>query len=312
MKDISIVIPVFNEAGNLPELTDGIDKVVGGLGKSYECIFVDDGSTDDSYRVLKEIKKKKHCLKIIKLKRNFGQTQAMAAGFNHADGKIIITMDADLQNDPLDIPLLIDKLNEGYDVVSGWRDKRKDPFWSRKLPSFIANRIISFLTRIKLHDFGCTLKAYKREVIKSIRLYGEMHRFIPAIASHTGIRIAEIRVRHHNRQYGESKYGISRTLKVLLDLITVKFFISYAENPMRLFGLIGLASMVGGFLCFIVSVMMKFTQHINITGNPVFYITILLEMIGAQCILMGILGEMNVRIYHELLGKHTYTIEEIN
>ncbi|MDD5439678.1 MAG: glycosyltransferase family 2 protein [Candidatus Omnitrophica bacterium] len=308
--DISIVIPVYNEAGNLPLLVKGITRNLGSLGRSYEIIFVDDGSQDDSCAVLKELKKSNAPMKIIKLRRNFGQTQAIVAGFDNAEGDIIVTMDADLQNDPDDIPALIAKLGEGYDIVSGWRDKRKDPFFSRKLPSFCANKLISFLTGVKLHDYGCTLKAYRKDVIRNMRLYGEMHRFIPAIASFSGIKLAEMRVRHHNRGYGVSKYGISRTLMVLLDLITVKFFLSYSKNPMRLFGLVGLVSIFLGCAFFAVAIVMKCMKVLYITGNPLFYMSILLEMVGAQCILMGILGEMNVRIYYELLNKQTYSVEE--
>lgn len=312
MKDISIVIPVYNEAGNLKVLFEKIKQVMDKFGRSYECIFIDDGSEDDSFSVLDKIKKSEKNLKVIKFKRNFGQTQAMMAGFDKAEGGIIITMDADLQNDPLDIPELVKKLETGYDIVSGWRDKRKDPFFTRKLPSFIANGLISFLTGIKLHDFGCTLKAYKKNVVKNLKLYGDMHRFIPAIASRSGIKIAEIKVRHHNREYGVSKYGISRTLKVLLDLIVVKFFLSYAQTPMRLFGFVGVLSMCAGFLAFAITLIMKPISGINITGNPLFFMAVLLEIIGMQCILMGILGEMNVRLYHEILDKQTYLVEEDN
>jgi len=311
MKDISIVVPVYNEAGNLPALAEKIKAAMDPVTKYYECILVDDGSVDGSFNVMKDLKKRYGFIKIVKLKRNFGQTQAMAAGFDLSEGKLIITMDADLQNDPEDIPKLIDKLNEGYDIVSGWRDKRKDPFLTRKLPSMIANGLISRLTGLKLHDFGCTLKVYKGEILKNIRLYGDMHRFIPAVASYSGIKIAEIRVNHHHRSYGVSKYGISRVLKVLLDLITVKYFLSFAENPMRLFGSMGFAGFLAGFASFFISIYMKLSGDVDITGNPIFYLTILFWLIGGQCILMGILGEMNVRIYHEMLGKQNYTIEEI-
>jgi len=310
--DISVVIPIYNESGNLSELVKGLNGVLRALGRSFECIFIDDGSVDDSYAVLKGLKKDMPEMKIVKLRRNFGQTQAMSAGFDHAEGDIVITMDADLQNDPGDIPAMIAKIEEGFDIVSGWRDKRKDPFFSRKLPSLLANKLISFLTGVRLHDYGCTLKAYKKHVVKNMKLYGEMHRFIPAIASMSGTKLTELRVRHHNRRYGVSKYGISRTLKVLLDLITVKFFLTYARNPMRLFGVVGLLSMFLGVVFIFVTVIMKYMKVLYVTGNPLFYMSILLEMIGAQCVLMGILGEMNVRIYYELLNKHTYSVDSVD
>lgn len=308
--DISVIVPIFNEAGNLPILADKLKKVLSASGMSHECIFVDDGSLDDSYPVLKNIKKNMDFVKVIKLKKNFGQTTAMMAGFDLAKGDIIVTIDADLQNDPEDIPVLISKLNEGFDVVSGWRDKRKDPFFTRKVPSFVANKIISFFTGVPLHDFGCTLKAYKKGVVKNMRLYGEMHRFIPAIVSYSGISIAEIRVRHHGRRYGVSKYGISRILKVLLDLITVKFFLSFSATPMRLFGSVGLISMFLGFIFLAITAFMKFSKGVDVTGNPLFYMTTLMGIIGAQCILMGILGEMNIRIYRQILDNPTYIVEK--
>ena len=309
--EISIIVPVFNEAGNLETLSAKIKAVMDRMGKSYECIFIDDGSIDNSFTVLRKLANENNFIKVIKLKKNFGQTAAMAAGFDSCGGDVVVTMDADLQNDPEDIPRLLQKMDEGYDIVSGWRDKRKDPVMTRKLPSFVANLIIAKLTGVKLHDFGCTLKAYKKDVLKNIRLYGEMHRFIPAIASYTGISIAELRVRHHNRRYGLSKYGVSRTLKVLLDLITVKFFISYSAKPMQIFGLVGFAGWFVGAVAFILTVYMKLVKKIDITGNPLFHLTILMGIIGIQCILMGILGEMSIRIYHEILNKQTYVIEEI-
>jgi len=310
-KGISIIIPVYNEEANIPILINDVENIRGQLKKPSELIFIDDGSTDRSLDKLREAKSRGEWIKIIRFKKHFGQTQAITAGFDYAEGDIVITMDADLQNDPSDIPALIAKLEEGYDIVSGWREKRKDLFFSRTLPSLIANRIISFLTGVRLHDYGCTLKAYKKEVVKSIRLYGEMHRFIPAIASGSGISIAEVRVKHHPRKHGISKYGISRTVSVLLDLVTVKFFLSFSNNPMRLFGSVGLIGMLTGFLFFIVTIIMKCYKGTDMTGNPLFYMTVILAIVGVQCILMGILGEMNIRTYHEVLNRRTYAVEEI-
>jgi len=310
MKEISIVIPVYNEEKNIPVLIEAVRAAMDKYGKSYACIFIDDGSSDKTFEVIKGLKKAYPFLKGIKLKMNFGQTHAIVAGFDIAEGDVIITMDGDLQNDPDDIPRLLAKLDEGYDIVSGWRDKRKDPFLMRKLPSSMANWIISQMTGIKLHDFGCTLKAYKKGVVKNIKLYGEMHRFIPAIASYMGTRVAEIRVKHHNRRYGVSKYGISRITKVLLDLIAVKLFLSYSRNPMRLFGAVALGCFFLGFLCAISTTIAKLTGQLPVTGNPVFFLMILMGIIGVQCILMGMLGEMNVRIYHEFSNRPIYVIDE--
>lgn len=311
MKDITIVIPVFNEEKNLPILVDRMEAVMVKLGLSYEYVFVDDGSYDGSLKVLKGLKEKHDCLRIIKLRKNCGQTAALAAGFDSVQGRLVVTMDADLQNDPEDIPVMIAKLNEGYDIVSGWRDKRKDPLFSRRLPSLIANRIISRLTGVKLHDFGCTLKVYKSEAIRNVRLYGEMHRFIPAIASDSGIKIAELRVRHHNRKYGKSKYGISRVLRVLLDLLTVKFFLSYSTSPMQIFGFAGIISILGGTVSFAVTVVMKIMRFYYMTGNPLLYISFFFFTLGVQLILMGFLGEILIRIYYETQHKHIYHIEEV-
>ncbi len=311
MKEISVIIPVYNEAQSLPILADKLKRVLDGLGKSSECIFIDDGSTDNSYDVLRDLKGRMDFIKIIKLRKNFGQTAAIAAGFDYAEGNIVIPMDADLQNDPEDIPLVISKLEEGYDIVSGWRSKRDDPLFTKKIPSWTANRIISTLTGVKLHDFGCTLKAYKKEVVRDIRLYGEMHRFIPAIASFSGASIAEIPVRHHGRKYGRSKYGITRTLKVLLDLITVKFFLSYSTSPMQIFGFIGFVTMFAGGCSLIATIVMKWLRGIDMTGNPLLYLTVLFMVIGVQFILMGTLGEIMIRVYHEGQSKQIYHIEKL-
>jgi len=307
--DISVVVPVYNESENINKLVEKLNSVLSKTGKEYECLFVDDGSRDDSYEVLKELKKKNNFIEIVKLKKNFGQTAAMAAGFDHAKGEKVITIDADLQNDPEDIPMLLDELDKGFDIVSGWRDKRQDPLFSKKIPSFIANKIISWLTGVKLHDFGCTLKVYRKSILKNVKLYGEMHRFIPAIASYSGARIAEVKVKHHPRMYGYSKYGIARTLKVLLDLITVKFFLSYSTSPMQIFGLLGFLLMIAGCVAASITVAMKCLSGTDMTGNPFLYLSILFVIAGIQFIFMGILGEIMVRIYHESQNKQVYTVE---
>ena len=246
--DISVVLPILNEEENLEELYSRLTDTLSTLDLEYEIIAVDDGSTDRSFEVLRQINERDPRLKAIKFRRNFGQTAAMSAGFDHAQGDVIITMDSDLQNDPADIPRLLDKLNEGYDVVSGWRADRKDKFLSRRLPSILANKLIVKMTGVKLHDFGCSLKAYRKEVIDNINLYGEMHRFIPALASLVGAEIAEMKVTHHARKYGKSKYGISRTTRVSLDLMTVKFLLNFSTRPIQVFGFVGLGSGFIGFL----------------------------------------------------------------
>ena len=246
--NISVIIPLLNEEENIPILYRELTDVLSGTGLEYELIFVDDGSTDRSYSLLLDIQKCDDHLIIISFRRNFGQTAALSAGFDHARGDMIITMDADLQNDPRDIPKLIEKLGEGYDLINGWRFDRKDPFINRRLPSIIANWVISTTTHVKLHDYGCTLKAFRKEITQNIRLYGEMHRFIPAIASGLGAAIAEVRVNHRERRFGKSKYGISRTIRVILDLITVKFLLSYSTRPIQVFGLLGFTSGMAGFL----------------------------------------------------------------
>lgn len=307
MKDVSIIVPVFNEEENIALLVERIRSVMTETGKSYECLFVDDGSVDRSAEILEDLCKSSPELKLIKFRRNFGQTAALSAGFDRADGDIVITIDADLQNDPQDIPLLIQKIHEGYDLVSGWRKVRQDTLL-RRIPSYLANLLISVVTGVKLHDYGCTLKAYKREVAKNLRLYGDMHRFIPALASWSGVSLLEVPVRHHPRLKGKSKYGISRTLRVLLDLFTVKFLLSYSTSPIQIFGGFGLLSAFGGLVFFAVAIMLKLTQARTLTGNPFFYLFIFLEGLCIQLILIGFLAEMNVRTYHEVQKKKTYAV----
>ena len=304
----SVVIPVYNEETNvsliIPELKEALD----GLGKSYEIIFVDDGSSDSTKEAVGKAAEQYQEIKLIALRRNFGQTAAMSAGFDAAVGDVIIPMDGDLQNDPADIPKLLQKINDGYDVVSGWRVNRQDKYWTRRLPSNLANKLISLITDVHLHDYGCTLKAYKREVLQSIELYGEMHRFIPALASLIGVKVAEIPVNHRARTHGSSKYGISRTLRVVLDLITVKFLLSYSTRPIQIFGLFGLVSVFASFGMFLGVLYGRLRYDMVIANNSFFLLSVLFFLIGGQFIAMGLLGEVIVRTYHEAQGKPTYVI----
>ena len=286
-------------------------EILNKVNLSYETIWINDGSSDDSLSILKKIHQHDRTVKIISFRKNFGQTAALSAGFDHAKGEIIVTIDADLQNDPEDITMLLEKMNEGYDLVSGWRYERKEPFFTRRLPSIIANWLISHLSKIKLHDYGCTLKAYRREVIKTLSLYGEMHRFIPALASIRGISFAEIKVKHHRRTKGKSKYGISRTIRVFLDLFTVKFLLSFSTRPMQMFGLIGVISSFLGFaIGLYLSILRLFFQQ-GIAGRPLLLLAILLIILGFQFISLGLLGEMVVRAHHETQRKPIYVIKEI-
>jgi glycosyltransferase involved in cell wall biosynthesis len=309
--DLSLVIPVYNEATNLPELHKEITESCKKLEKTYEIIFVDDGSQDDSLLVCKQLLEKDPSIRIIQLRKNFGQTAALSAGFDHARGNIIITLDADLQNDPRDFRTLIEKIEEGYELVSGWRVKRKDRFFTRRLPSILANVVISRITRVKLHDYGCTLKAFRREIIKHIKLYGELHRFIPAIASHVGVSIAEVKVNHRKRRYGKSKYSLWRFPKVILDLLTVKFLLSYSTRPLQIFGIIGLISgtiggIIGLWLAYVRLIRME-----GISGRPLLLLAILLIVIGIQFITLGLLAEIVVRAYHESTEKRIYFVRDI-
>ncbi len=306
----SVVIPVCNEETNvrllIPQLKAALDR----LGKSYEIIFVDDGSSDRTEEVITEFAHTSPEVRLITLRRNFGQTAAMSAGFDAAVGDVIIPMDGDLQNDPADIPRLLAKIEEGFDVVSGWRKDRQDKFWSRRLPSNIANKLISITTNVHLHDYGCTLKAYRREVLQRIELYGEMHRFIPAIASTIGVKVAEIPVNHRARSHGTSKYGISRTIRVVLDLIVVKFFLSYSTRPIQIFGLCGLLSIFASFGLFLGVLYSRIRYDAIIANNSMFLMSVIFFMLGGQFIAMGLLGEVIVRTYHEAQGKPTYIISK--
>jgi glycosyltransferase involved in cell wall biosynthesis len=309
--DLSLVIPVYNEAENLPELYREITLSCEKIGKTYEIIFVDDGSRDESLVVLKRLLKEDSRIRIIRFRKNFGQTAALSAGFDYARGGIIITLDSDLQNDPNDFSLLVDKIEEGYDIVSGWRVNRKDKFFSRRLPSAIANRLISLITRVRLHDYGCTLKAFRQEVTKQIKLYGELHRFIPAIASNIGVSIAEVKVNHRKRRHGKSKYRVWRFSKVILDTLTVKFLLSYSTRPLQIFGVFGLiCGTIGGVLLLWLAYVRLILME-GISGRPLLLLSILLIVIGIQFITLGLLAEIVVRAYHESAEKRIYVIREI-
>ena len=307
---LSVVIPVLNEGDSLQMLHEDLARVLEDLGRSYEVVFVDDGSTDHTFEVLGDLARGDDHLRVVRLRRNFGQTAALSAGFDHARGEVIVTMDGDLQNDPGDIPRLLLKIDEGYDVVSGWRVDRKDPFLTRRLPSQIANRLISIITGVKLHDYGCSLKAYRREVVKNIRLYGEMHRFIPALASWMGIQVAEIPVNHAARRFGQSKYGLKRAIKVVLDLLTVKFLLDYATRPIQIFGLLGMLCLSVGTALGVYLSTLKLVFHQAIGDRPLLLLAILLMVLGVQLITMGLLGEMVVRTYHEAQDKPIYMLKE--
>lgn len=309
--DLSIVVPVFNEEESLDPLMEETSTVLEALGRDYEIIVVDDGSTDRSYPILMRLHRSHARLKVVRLKRNFGQTAAVAAGLAQAKGEVIVAMDGDGQNDPKDIPALLSKLDEGFDLVSGWRFPRQDPFWRRRLPSQIANGLISWITRVRLHDYGCTLKALRRDIAKELKLYGEMHRFIPAIAYERGARIAEIQVRHRPRMWGKSKYGITRTFRVVLDLLTVKFLLSYATRPLHVFGLIGFVSGGAGFVIAVYLTIQKIVYGFEIGRRPLLLLAVLLILVSFQFITMGLLGEMLARTYHESLNKPIYVIKEI-
>jgi glycosyltransferase involved in cell wall biosynthesis len=306
---LTVVIPVYNEVENLPLLHKALHEALDGLSRPWEVIFVDDGSSDGSVEVLEKLAASDPgTIRVVEFRRNFGQTAAVAAGIDHAQGEIIVMMDADLQNDPADIPMMLQKLDEGFDVISGWRVKRKDTF-RRRLPSRIANGLISMVTGVQLHDYGCTLKAYRREVITGFRLYGEMHRFIPVYARMVGAKILEVRVRHHPRRFGKAKYGLGRTLKVVLDLFTVKFLLSYAAKPIYLFGGAGFLLMGGSFLTLIYAIIDRlFISGVHLNRNPLLTLSVMLFTMGFQSILMGLLAEMVARTYHESQDKRTYTV----
>jgi glycosyltransferase involved in cell wall biosynthesis len=308
---ISVVIPLYNEEESIPHLCSALTGALQRYGKPYEIIIVDDGSQDRSFELLAEQAQRDPHLTVIQLRRNFGQTAAFAAGFNHARGDVVITMDADLQNDPDDVPLLMAKIDEGYDIVSGWRKDRQDRFLDRRLPSMIANRLISNVTDVRLHDYGCSLKAYRRDVLQHVRLYGELHRFIPALASQAGGTVTEVPVNHRARQYGRSKYGISRAVRVALDLITVWFLGGYSTRPIHVFGTLGLISAAGGFVIGLYLTFLKLGMGQSIGTRPMLQLAVLLAVIGVQLITMGLLGEMMTRTYFESQDKPIYIVRRV-
>jgi len=310
--DLSIVVPVYNEVESLPLLHQSIHEALKDLKRCWEVIYVDDGSHDGSVTLLTEIAAQDagHVV-VVEFRRNFGQTTAVAAGIDHALGDVIIFLDADMQNDPADIPMILEKLDEGYDVVSGWRKSREDNALTRNLPSHMANWLISQVTGVHLHDYGCTLKAYRREVITGFKLYGEMHRFIPVYANSVGAKILEVPVRHHARQFGKSKYGLERTMKVVLDLMAVQFLTKGTNKPIYLFGGGGIVLFVLGFLGMLFLTIRKFIYQIDILNSPIFIISVMVAMTGFQAILMGLIAELLVRTYHESQQKPTYTVRKV-
>jgi glycosyltransferase involved in cell wall biosynthesis len=323
MIDLSIVIPVYNEAGSLPNLISELTDVLQQLGRLYEIVAVDDGSSDDSVAVLHRLQEQEHCLRVVQFRRNFGQTAAFAAGFDYAQGEIIVTLDADGQNDPADIPRLLEVMQEGdYDLVNGWRQNRKEPFLTRKLPSMVANRLIANASDVRLHDRGCSLKAMRRDLVKQMHLYGELHRFIPEVASLIGVRVAEVPVNDRPRKAGKSKYGaLSRTPRVLLDLLTVSFLLSYSNRPMQLFGKVGLLSSGLGGIIGLYLVGAKIINGLlygeqafrayRIGTSPWLMLSVLLIVLGVQFLMMGLLGEILTRTYHEVQNKPIYVVRRV-
>jgi glycosyltransferase involved in cell wall biosynthesis len=314
MCDLSIILPIYNESENILRLYDELVPVLEAMGSPFEIIAVDDGSSDGSFQQLRDLSARDQRLRVIRFRRNFGQTAAFAAGFDRAQGHVVVTMDADLQNDPADIPRLLAKMDEGYDVVSGWRQERWKEgllaFFTRRVPSSAANWLISRVTGVFLHDYGCALKAYRGDVVREIRLYGDLHRFIPAIASYYGVRIAEVAVNYRPRQFGQSKYGIGRTVRVLLDLLTVRFLLSYSTRPIHIFGLMGLLSILLGVGMGAYLTIIKFLYGAALAERPLLLFAILLVMVGVQLVTMGLLGEMVVRTYYESQNKSIYAIRE--
>ena len=309
---LSVIIPVLNEEENVLLLHANLSRILEKQPFTYEVIYVDDGSSDNSFQQLSKLAASDPRVRVVKLRRNYGQTAAISAGVHHSAGEVLIFMDGDLQNDPVDIPRLLKKLDEGYDVVSGWRKHRQDARLSRKLPSRIANRLISRVSGTYLHDYGCTLKAYRREVFQHVRLYGEMHRFIPAYAALAGAKIAEIEVAHHPRRFGKSKYGISRTFRVILDLLTLKFLGSFGTKPLYAFGIPGMASLsLGGIVAALVLGQKIVPPRVRANHNPLLPLSALFTGFGMQCIMMGLLAELLMRTYHESQGKATYVVSHI-
>lgn len=312
MTELSLVVPVYNEEENLPLLHEAIQQALQPIDKAWEVIFVDDGSRDKSLPVLETlVQQDPEHVRVVVFRRNFGQTAAITAGVDYALGDTIILLDADMQNDPADIPLLLAKLDEGYDLVSGWRKDRQDNRFTRTLPSNLANGLISQVTGVHLHDYGCTLKAYRRDALEGFRLYGEMHRFIPVFAHSVGARIAEIPVRHHPRKFGVAKYGLDRTVKVVLDLFTVKFLLDYSHKPMRLFGGTGMLLITSSAILLFYLFFRRFFEGVAVLGSPLFQLGVMFFILGFQSILMGLIAELLARTYHESQSKTTYTVRTV-
>ena len=309
--ELSVVIPVRNESENVQRLYEELTASLERFGRRYELVVIEDGSTDDSFERLVEIQARDSRVRVVRFRRNFGQTAAFAAGFAMARGRYIITSDGDLQNDPADIPGMVERLELGFDIVCGWRKDRKDPFVSRRLPSILANRLISIATGVALHDYGCSLKVFRAEVVKPLKLYGEMHRFLPAIASEMGVKIDEVVVNHRARVHGRSKYGISRTIRVILDLLTVKFLLSYSTRPLQIFGLVGLTMGLAGAAVTGWLSIQRLLGYQSIGNRPALLFGILLIFTGVQLITLGLLAELQARTYHESQGKPTYAVREV-
>lgn len=309
--DLSVVVPIYNEAESLTTLVQAIADAVQETSLSYEIICVDDGSRDGSTEILKELAEQRNDLKAVILRRNYGQTPAMAAGFECAEGQVIVTLDGDLQNDPADIPVLLAKLNEGYDLVSGWREKRQDAALTRLLPSKIANWLIGEVTGVKIHDYGCSLKAYRAELVADMNLYGELHRFLPALAFIEGARITEIPVRHHPRRFGKSKYGLGRTIRVVMDLFTIFFMKKFLTRPMHVFGLWGMISFALGIATGLYLTIVKFVFQQNIGSRPLLILAVLLVLTGIQLFCFGLVSELLMRTYHESQRRPIYRIRDI-
>jgi len=309
--EISVVIPVYNEIENVDALAADVWGALEPLGKTFEVILVDDGSRDGTADALRRIAADRPEARVVLLRRNFGQTAALSAGFDHARGQVIITMDADLQNDPRDVPKLLAGIEQGYDIVAGWRLDRKDAFLSRRLPSMIANRLISAVTGVSLHDYGCTLKAFRADVVQQVRLYGELHRFIPAVANWMGVTVHEVPVNHRARRAGVSKYGIGRTIRVVLDLITVKFMESYSTKPIQIFGLLGMVCGGVGFLGAAWLSLQRLLWGVSLSNRPILLLFVMLILVGVQFISMGLVAEMLARTYHESQSKPIYYVKEV-
>ncbi len=309
--DVSVVVPVYNEEECVEALVARLHEVMSGLDRSYEILLVDDGSSDGTWAKLAKAAETTPCLKLIRFRRNFGQTAAISAGFHAAQGEAVVTLDADLQNDPADIPRLLERFDQGFDVVSGWRKERKDKFLTRRLPSMLANWLISKITGVYLHDYGCTLKVYRREVIRNVHLYGEMHRFIPALASWVGGTIDEVVVTHHPRRFGTSKYGLSRTLRVVLDLMTVKFLLRYSTGPIQLYGKLGALFFLPGLLGLVGMAVANLAVGATFIKRPFWVMTVFMLMyMGMQFVSIGLLAEVQIRTYHESQDKRVYVIRE--